>query len=205
MSKNPKDLEEFHQRFPNSAHTPDAKSRAEQLRIAEANAWSRVSISDSAAGYDRFGLEFPWSDHQQRASQAASVLRAEETARAVATEIRTAEERRLKEAQRAEEERKRLESRTPPPSPEARLQHAEFVARLTAPISTRTSKEGDFFVALVESPSDYSGSVITGRITRLKAPEKGLRKGKAEILFRLDTLTINGKSRSVVADVKTDR
>src|SRR4051794_6234032 len=59
------------------------------------------------------------------------------------------------------------------------LKHDTFVVKLTAPISTKTSIQGDTFAALVEAPPEYQGAVFSGRITNLKKPKKGVGKGKA--------------------------
>jgi len=84
------------------------------------------------------------------------------------------------------------------------LKHATFVVRLTAPISTKTSNPGDTFAALVEAPSQYQGAVFTGRITKLTRPKKGVGKGKgkAQIAFQFESITANGNTFPVIADVK---
>jgi hypothetical protein len=81
------------------------------------------------------------------------------------------------------------------------LEHAAFIVKLTAPISTNTSNPGDTFAALVESPSEYQGAVFVGRITKLKKPKKGVGKGKAEIAFQFEALTVNGNTYPVIADL----
>jgi hypothetical protein len=91
------------------------------------------------------------------------------------------------------------------PEPDARplgLQSVGFIAKLLSPISTKTSNQGDMFTAIVEEPSQYQGAVLEGKITKLKKPRKGTRKGKAEIAFEFDTLTFNSKSSAVTADLK---
>jgi len=92
-----------------------------------------------------------------------------------------------------------------PPEPQTRalgLQHVTFVAKLLSPISTKTSNEGDMFTAIVEEPSQYQGAVLEGKITKLKKPQKGTGKGKAEIAFQFDTITFNSISAPVTVDLK---
>ena len=52
-------------------------------------------------------------------------------------------------------------------------------AKLTAPISTKTSRQGDRITALVETPKELEGGVLEGQVTKVKAPQRGLGKGKA--------------------------
>jgi hypothetical protein len=82
------------------------------------------------------------------------------------------------------------------------LHDTTFVVRLLSPLSTRTAREGDTFTASVEEPSQYQGAAMEGRITRLKRPRKGVGKGKAEVQFRFERLTINGRTATITADLK---
>src|SRR5207247_2130161 len=74
------------------------------------------------------------------------------------------------------------------------------VAKLLSPISTKTSKIGDRFTALVESPASLNGGTLEGQITKLKAPARGIGKGKPEIEFQFETLTVRGRTTNIQAD-----
>lgn len=96
-----------------------------------------------------------------------------------------------------------ITSRLPAQSPASfGLKHSSFVVKLLSPISTKTSNEGDMFTAVVESPSEYQGAVVEGKIMKLKKPKKGVGKGKAEIAFEFDSMTVNGRTGSLTADLK---
>jgi hypothetical protein len=82
------------------------------------------------------------------------------------------------------------------------LKHATIVAKLLSPISTRTSQQGDAFTAMVESPSEWQGAMLEGKITKLKQPKKGVGKGKAEIAFEFDTITYQTRTAPVTVDLK---
>ena len=82
------------------------------------------------------------------------------------------------------------------------LKHTTFEVKLMSTISTRTSKPGDKFVAQVLAPSQYNGAEFEGRITKLKQPKKGVGKGKAEIAFQFESMTVNGTTHAVIADLK---
>lgn len=79
-SRNPKDFDDFRQRYPSSSHSAEAKSRADQMRSAESAAWNQIAKSDRAADFDKFRTDFPWSDHLQQAEKSAAALREEDTA-----------------------------------------------------------------------------------------------------------------------------
>jgi hypothetical protein len=93
-----------------------------------------------------------------------------------------------------------LPAQTQPPG--LGLKNASFVVKLLSPISTKTSNQGDMFTAVVEQPTDYQGAVIEGKITKLKKPKKGVGKGKAEIAFQFESITVNGNTMPVSADMK---
>jgi hypothetical protein len=81
------------------------------------------------------------------------------------------------------------------------LHNQEFVVKLLSPLSTKTSKPGDAFTASVQSPAQFQGGIMEGRITSLKKAEKGVGKGKTEILFEFNTLTFSGQTAHVAADL----
>ena len=69
-----------------------------------------------------------------------------------------------------------------------------FLATLLSPLSTKTAKPGDTFTATVESPTQYVGAVIEGKINSLNKPKKGIGKGQATIEFEFDSMTFQGKT-----------
>lgn len=72
--------------------------------------------------------------------------------------------------------------------------------RLQDRISTKQSKEGDQFTAVVIDPRDYSEARITGHIAKLK--KAGSIKGKTELQLAFDTLTLrNGQTLAMAAQV----
>jgi serine/threonine protein kinase len=79
-SKNPKEFEDFRQRFPGNPHSQEAQTKAQQLRTTETSAWSQIAKSDKSADFEKFAVDFPWSEHRQQAEQQASAIRAEEAA-----------------------------------------------------------------------------------------------------------------------------
>ena len=88
------------------------------------------------------------------------------------------------------------------PPPGLGLHDNAFVVKLLSPLSTKTAVEGDVFTASVEEPKQFLGAVMEGRITKLKKPEKGVGKGKAEIQFQFETITFNGQTVAVKAELK---
>ncbi len=82
------------------------------------------------------------------------------------------------------------------------LKNTPFVVKLLSPISTKTSSQGDRFTAIVEEPSEHQGAVFEGKITKLAKPKKGVGKGKAEIAFEFDSMTANGTTVPIAADLK---
>jgi len=81
------------------------------------------------------------------------------------------------------------------------LDHTLVTAKLTAPISTKTSRQGDRITAIVETPRELESAVLEGQVTKVKAPQRGLGKGKPEIVFQFDTITSKGTSSLVSANL----
>lgn len=76
----------------------------------------------------------------------------------------------------------------------------EMKIRLQDRISTKQSKEGDQFTAVVIDPRDFSEARITGHISKLK--KAGSIKGKTELQLAFDTLTLrNGQTLAMAAQV----
>jgi hypothetical protein len=81
------------------------------------------------------------------------------------------------------------------------LHNQQFVVKLLSPLSTKTSRQGDAFSALVNSPPQFQGGILEGRITTLNKAQKGMGKDKAEILFEFDSLTFSGQTGPVAAEL----
>ena len=96
-----------------------------------------------------------------------------------------------------------VQAQTPPAqSAPLGLQHVTFVAKLLSPISTKTSREGDTFTAVVEQPPAYQDAVLEGKINKLKKPKRGVGQGKAEISFQFDAMTVKSRRALVSVDLK---
>jgi hypothetical protein len=68
-----------------------------------------------------------------------------------------------------------------------------LVIELQSSISTEISQQGDPFQARVTSPNEFAGSMVEGRITRLKRP--GKVKGSAQLQLSFDSIrTADGRT-----------
>lgn len=65
----------------------------------------------------------------------------------------------------------------------------ELVVELVDDINTEQAKEGDRFTARVVSPSEISGAVIEGRVSKIQKP--GRIKRRAEVLLSFDRILIS--------------
>jgi hypothetical protein len=79
------------------------------------------------------------------------------------------------------------------------LKDTEFVVRLNSPISTKGSQKGDAFSAQVLSPAQYSAGIVEGHIRDVKIAKK---RDKANISFTFETLSLNGQTYMIKADLK---
>lgn len=79
------------------------------------------------------------------------------------------------------------------------LKDAEFVVRLNSPISTKGSQKGDAFSAQVLSPAQYATGVVESHIRDVKTAKK---RNKAQISFAFETITLNGETHMIKADLK---
>ncbi len=71
--------------------------------------------------------------------------------------------------------------------------NTKVTARLTTPVSTKVSQNGDRFQMEVTSPSQYSGAIIEGRVA--KTERSGRVSGRANISLEFDTIRLrNGQS-----------
>jgi hypothetical protein len=97
-----------------------------------------------------------------------------------------------------------LLAQVPSPSngPGLGLKKQMFDVRLLSPINSATAKEGDSFTATVDAPPDWQGGVVTGRITKVQRPQRGLGKGSAQVMFVFDSLTFNGRTARISAVLK---
>ena len=82
-------------------------------------------------------------------------------------------------------------------------QPVELQGQLSAPISTRTSNTNDRFTVLVNSPPQYEGAILNGRITQVNAPQRGMGKGKPSIGFQFDSITVNNATSPIGAELET--
>jgi hypothetical protein len=93
-------------------------------------------------------------------------------------------------------------------SPQAKLglKDVPFQVKLLSPIDTRTAQAQNTFTASVDVPSQFNGAIIEGRINHVQRPSRG--KGKAEIDFAFETVTFNGGTFPISAnldDIKNSR
>lgn len=76
----------------------------------------------------------------------------------------------------------------------------QFVVNLTSPISTRDSKPGDTFTAVVLEPAEFQGSVMEGRVRKVQ-PAENMESPKARISFAFETLTVGDTTYKIQADL----
>lgn len=77
-----------------------------------------------------------------------------------------------------------------------------FVVNLTSPISTKDSKPGDTFTAVVTEPAEFQGSVVEGHIRKVE-PAQNMEAPKAHISFAFETLTLSDNTTyKIKADLK---
>jgi hypothetical protein len=81
------------------------------------------------------------------------------------------------------------------------LHKAPFVVKLLSPLSTKNAQENYTFTASVQEPAQYQGAIMEGRVTKVKKPRKGTGKGSAELQFHFETLTFNGLTEKIEADL----
>lgn len=89
----------------------------------------------------------------------------------------------------------------PTSTPEFGLHNTTVVVKLLSPLSTKTAREGDVFTTTVLEPKQLAGAMVMGRITRMKKPAKGTGKGKAEVQFQFESITMNDRSESIKAEL----
>jgi hypothetical protein len=82
-----------------------------------------------------------------------------------------------------------------------KIKKQQFVVNLTSPISTKNSKEGDTFTAVVLEPAEYKDAVMEGKITKVE-PAKNMESPKSHIMFGFTTLTVGDTTYKVQADLK---
>ena len=76
-----------------------------------------------------------------------------------------------------------------------------FVVNLTSPISTKDSKAGDTFTAVVLEPAQFQGSVVEGHIRKVQPAQNG-EAPKSSINFAFETLTVGDTTYKIQADLK---
>jgi hypothetical protein len=70
-----------------------------------------------------------------------------------------------------------------------KIKNQTLVVNLTSPISTKTSKAGDTFTAIVLSPTEYQNAVVEGHIRKVEPAQDGTSP-KAHLLFGFETITL---------------
>jgi hypothetical protein len=81
------------------------------------------------------------------------------------------------------------------------IKNEKFVLKLTAPISTATSKVGDQLTAIVLEPVEYRDAIVEGHVRKVE-PAQNLENPKSHIAFGFETLTIADKTYKIQADLK---
>lgn len=76
-----------------------------------------------------------------------------------------------------------------------------FVVNLTSPISTKDSKPGDTFTAVVIEPAEFQGSVVEGHVRKVEPAQNG-EAPKSHINFAFETLTVGDTTYKIQADLK---
>lgn len=78
----------------------------------------------------------------------------------------------------------------------------ELIVELLDKVDTEKSSEGDAFKARVVSPSEISGAIVEGRISKIIKP--GRIKRRAEVLLTFDRIVINDDRWSNYAAILTE-
>jgi len=81
------------------------------------------------------------------------------------------------------------------------IKNQTFVVNLTSPISTKDSKPGDTFTAVVIEPEDLQGSVVEGHVRKAE-PAQNAQAPKAHISFAFETLTVGETTYKIQADLQ---
>ena len=90
---------------------------------------------------------------------------------------------------------------TGPAFGEKKMKQSTLVVNLTSPISTKDSKPGDTFTAVVLQPAEHAGSVVEGHIRKVE-PAKNMEAPKSRILFGFETLTEGDKTYKIEAQLE---
>ena len=80
------------------------------------------------------------------------------------------------------------------------LQNTEFTVKLPSFLRTRGAKPGDTFTAVVTTPDIFQGGELAGKVSRVSRSTKP--GAKSELSFSFETLAVNGRSYSILADLK---
>jgi hypothetical protein len=84
---------------------------------------------------------------------------------------------------------------------EKHINNQKFVVNLTSPISTKDSKPGDTFTAVVIEPAEFQNAIVEGHV-RTVEPAKNMEAPKARINFAFETMTVGDVTYKVQADLK---
>lgn len=77
----------------------------------------------------------------------------------------------------------------------------ELKVKLLSPLSTQTNKKGDKITAQVTAPDQFNGDMVEGEVKESKSG--GKINGKSVLNFSFQTITHQGKSIPVEAQVKS--
>jgi hypothetical protein len=94
-----------------------------------------------------------------------------------------------------------LESVQPAAAGEHGFKNQQFVVNLTAPISTKDSKPGDTFTAVVLEPAEFQGAIVEGHVRSVE-PAKNMEAPKSKINFAFETMTVGDVTYKIQADLK---
>lgn len=81
------------------------------------------------------------------------------------------------------------------------IKNQEIVVNLTAPISTKISKAGDVFTAVVLEPAEFQGAIVEGHV-RTVEPAKNMAAPRSRINFAFETMTVGDVTYKIQADLK---
>lgn len=94
-----------------------------------------------------------------------------------------------------------LECAQPAVAGERGFKNQHFVVNLTAPISTKDSKPGDTFTAVVIEPAQFQGAIVEGHVRSVE-PAKNMESPKSKINFAFETMTVGDLTYKIQADLK---
>jgi hypothetical protein len=91
------------------------------------------------------------------------------------------------------------------PLPPCAFNNVTMTVELLSPLTTKTARPGDAFLVNVTSPDQLADAKIEGDIKSMVKAERGIGKGKPHIELEFSTLTMNGRSCRLTADLQEVR